>query len=57
MATKLVDVSAGRYYTINTKIRYTMHAFISNSQAMALFNIKAFKGKRIINMTYYKANY
>ena len=24
---------------------------------MALFNIKAFKGKRIINMTYYKANY
>ena len=54
MATKLVDVSAGRYYTINTKIRCTMHAFISNSQTRDLFNIKAFKGKRVINMTYYK---
>lgn len=56
MATKLVDVSAGLYYTINTKIIDTMHAFISNSQTRALFNIKAFKRKRIINMTYYKAN-
>lgn len=55
MATKLVDVSAGLYYTINTKIIDTMHAFISNSQTRALFNIMVFEGKRIIDMTYYKA--
>ena len=55
MATKLVDVSAGLYYTINTKIIDTMHAFISNSQTRALFNIMVFKGKRIIGMTSYKA--